>query len=536
MSQPIATVAQAIRAHAASRPGQPALRHGDVCLDYRQLDAAMDRVAAALQRDGARPGAVVSICALNSVPYAVAYLGAIRAGLTVAPLPASSSPAALAAMLADCRPGHLFLDAAGHAVVAQMDVAGAAAAHAGVPDATARPPGQADGPPTPCRVALDAQAPYPRLEAWQAPAGSVATTPDVDPALAFNIIYSSGTTGTPKGIAQPYGMRGAQLLGGSSVLSGYDADSVTLLSTPLYSNTTLVSFFATLGRGATVILMDKFEPAGFLALARRHGATHAMLVPAQYQRLLDHGDTAPLPALQTWMSTSAPFAPVLKRAVLARWPARLVETYGMTEGGGSCLLQAHAHPDKLHTVGQPLPGHDIRLIDEAGVEVAPGGVGEIVGRSGGMMTGYLNQPERSAEAEWHDAQGQRFIRTGDVGRFDADGFLVLLDRKKDMIISGGFNLYPSDLEAELVRHPAVREASVVGVASTRWGETPVAFVVAHDDAPSPDTLKAWANARLGRMQKLADVRYVEHLPRSAIGKVLKRELREAYEAQAAAAA
>ena len=196
------------------------------------------------------------------------------------------------------------------------------------------------------------------------------------------------------------------------------------------------------------------------------------------------------------------------------------------------MLAAHLHPDKLHTVGQPIEGHDIRLIDEQGREVPQGEAGEVVGRSSTMMTGYHNQPAKTAEAEWFDPSGKRFIRTGDVGRFDADGFLVLMDRKKDMIISGGFNLYPSDLEAELRQHAGVADVSVVGVASTRWGETPVAFVVKREgasiDAPA---LLAWANERLGKMQRLAAVEFVDVLPRSPIGKVLKRELRDAWQAQ-----
>ena len=150
----------------------------------------------------------------------------------------------------------------------------------------------------------------------------------------------------------------------------------------------------------------------------------------------------------------------------------------MTEGGGSCILYAHEFPDKLHTVGQPAPGHEIRLIDEQGREVPRGEVGEIVGRSpASMMNGYFNQPGKTAEAEWYDSEGNRYIRTGDVGRFDEQGFLTLMDRRKDMIISGGFNIYPSDLESVLIQHEAIKEAAVVGVPSRQWGETPVAFVV-----------------------------------------------------------
>jgi acyl-CoA synthetase (AMP-forming)/AMP-acid ligase II len=199
----------------------------------------------------------------------------------------------------------------------------------------------------------------------------------------------------------------------------------------------------------------------------------------------------------------------------------------MTEGGGTLILMAHERPDKLHTVGIPAPGHDIRLIDDDGREVPPGGTGEVVGHSSSMMTGYYNQPAMTAQAEWFDATGRRFIRTGDIGRFDADGFLVLLDRKKDMIISGGFNIYPSDIESVLVSHANVAEAAVVGVPSTAWGETPVAFVVAKASIDAESLLR-WANQRVGKVQRLAAVRIVESLPRSAIGKVLKRELRENY--------
>jgi len=203
--------------------------------------------------------------------------------------------------------------------------------------------------------------------------------------------------------------------------------------------------------------------------------------------------------------------------------------YGLTEGGGTFILDCHLHPDKLHTVGKPAPGHDVRLIDDEGREVPRGEAGEVVGHSATMMTCYRNQPELTREAEWFDPQGKRFLRTGDIGRFDGDGFLVLVDRKKDMIISGGFNIYPSDLEEVLKQHPDVAEASVVGVPSIRWGETPVAFVVLRKSiAGKEKEILEWSNSRLGKTQRLAGVEIVGALPRSPIGKVLKRELRDAW--------
>jgi len=318
---------------------------------------------------------------------------------------------------------------------------------------------------------------------------------------------------------------------------GYSRETVTLLATPLYSNTTLVVFFPTVAFGGTVVLMEKFDVDRYLALAERRHVTHTMLVPVQYQRLMasPRFGAHDLSSFHMKFCTSAPFAAALKADVLARWPGGLVEFYGMTEGGGTCILAAHEHPDKLHSVGQPVEGHDIRLIDEDGRELPRGATGEVVGHSAGMMAGYHGQPAKTAEAEWFDATGKRFIRTGDVGRFDDDGFLTLVDRRKDMIISGGFNLYPSDLEAVLRGHPAVADAAVAGVPSERWGETPAAWVVVREGATvAAEELRAWANGRLGKTQRIAHLALVDELPRSAIGKVLKRELRDRFVAAASA--
>ena len=505
LEQPFATMPDMIHAVALARPRHAALVQGESTVDFAALDALIERVAASLQRDGCRPQDVIAICAASSIEYAAVFLGALRAGVAVAPLAPSSTAQSLRGMLDNAEARLFFVDA---------PVREAMGAHV----------------PAELRcIALDGSAAGMRLDDWMAPAGAAAQPVQVQPEWAFNLIYSSGTTGVPKGIVQScrmrwrYAQRAAQ--------GGYDEDAVTLTSTPLYSNTTLVSFFPTLALGGTVVLMPKFDAGEYLALAQKHRVTHSMLVPVQYQRIMARPDfdAYDLSSFKFKYSTSSPFSAALKADVLKRWPGGLIEYYGMTEGGGTCVLLAHEHPDKLHTVGQPAPGHDIRLIDESGAEVPAGQPGEVVGHSESMMNGYHRQPEKTAEAEWYDASGRRFIRTGDVGRFDEDGFLVLMDRKKDMIISGGFNVYPSDLEAALAAHPAVAEAAVVGVPSAQWGETPVAFVVVRDGAQATaSALLAWANERLGKTQRLSDLRLVAELPRSAIGKVLKRELREAY--------
>jgi acyl-CoA synthetase (AMP-forming)/AMP-acid ligase II len=490
-----ATLPDLIRAHATEQGSKTALAALEGSIDYAALDALMDRVAAALQRDGVKQGQAVVIVAASRIEYGAIFLGALRAGCVAAPLAPSSTPESLAAMIADCGAPIVFVDDEAAAALAGQDIAAKA-------------------------VHLAA------LEEWLAPQSAKPAPVTIAPGDGFNIIYSSGTTGTPKGIVQSHAMRWAHINRNASAGFG---DAVTMIATPLYSNTTLVSFLPTLGWGGTAVLMKKFDARGFLELAQANRATHAMLVPVQYQRImaLPDFDSFDLSAFRLKTCTSAPFSAALKADVLARWPGLLVEYYGMTEGGGTCLLIANLFPDKLHTVGKPIEDHDIRLIDDDGEEVPQGEMGEVVGRSPAMMTGYHGRSEATRSAEWFDAEGRRYIRHGDVGRFDEDGFLTLLDRKKDLIISGGFNIYPTDLEAVLSQHPAVADCSVIGVPSEAWGETPVGFYVPHTgvDAGNAEIL-AWTNAQLGKTQRLAALHAIDELPRSAIGKVLKRELRD----------
>ncbi|MCK9382053.1 MAG: acyl--CoA ligase [Sulfuritalea sp.] len=516
IEQPFGTYGELIREQARRRPQHPALIQDQRSVSFATLDAMMDRVAATLQRDGIRPTEAVSICAGTSLEYAAVFLGALRAGVAVAPLAPSSTAQSLVDMAANAEARLMFVDA-GTALQLAAVRSDIAARFIALDDGTGDVP----------------------FSKWLAPAGATPAAVAIRPEWPFNIIYSSGTTGTPKGIVQPHGMRWSHLQ--RARLQGYGPDAVTLIATPLYSNTTLVSFFPTVTLGGTVVLMAKFDAAAYLALAEKHRVTHTMLVPVQYQRLMAHPDfdRYDLSSFRMKLCTSAPFAAALKADILKRWPGGLVEYYGMTEGGGTCILAAHEHPDKLATVGTPAEGHDMRLIDDAGREVPRGeigAIGEIVGHSPAMMLGYHRQPDQTREAEWYAPDGKRFIRTGDVGRFDADGFLTLMDRKKDMVISGGFNVYPSDLEAVLIQHPAVAEVAVIGVASERWGETPVAFVVlkvpngtqSAGAGEAATQIQNWANQQLGKTQRLAAVEIVDSLPRSAIGKVLKRELRENY--------
>jgi acyl-CoA synthetase (AMP-forming)/AMP-acid ligase II len=503
ITQPLGSFADMVRWQAAQRPHHRAIVLDGYTIDYAEFDRRIDAAAASLQRDGLGPGDIVAICANTSINYLVTIFACLRTGAVFAPLAPSAAPAHRDAMLENAAAKVLFRDRE----IADEWMLPAASV-------------------LPC-IALDDSDAGTAWTQWIAPSAHACPQPvKAQPDWPFNLIYSSGTTGVPKGIVHPWSMRWSQVQRASQ--GGYGEDTVTLAATPLYSNTTLVSVLPTLVLGGTVVLMRKFNAQKYLELAQRHRATHTMLVPVQYQRLLDWPDfdKYDLSTLQTKFSTGAPFNAWLKADVLQRWPGALTESYGMTEGGGRCELKAHLFPNKLHTVGKPAPGRDKRQIDDQGRVVPPGGSGENVGHSPAMMSGYHRMPEKTREMEWFDATGKRFLRSGDVGRFDDDGFLVLGDRKKDMIISGGFNIYPSDIEAELNQHSTVAESAVVGVPSREWGETPVAFVVLRpsDSEVTADALKQWLNDRVGKTQRVADLRVVETLPRSEIGKILKRDL------------
>ena len=500
------SVSARIAAMAAREPEKPAIICDDVALSWGDFDARVNRVANALRDLGVRPGDNVAMLSRNSPEMAEIFIGTIRAGACMVPLSTMADATALKRMIDDSGAGVFFLSD-------------------GMRELAAPFAEQIEH-----RIAMDFSADGWRdYSAWRD--GASADNPGliIGPGDNFNIIYSSGTTGVPKGILHSNGVRTRTCESFQNLQ--VSADSITLLSTPLYSNTTLVAFLPTLALGGTVVLMRKFDVAGYLQLVERYRCTHTMLVPVQYQRIMafeNFGDYD-LSSMQVKMSTSAPLRGALKRDILDRFPGLMIEFYGLTEGGGGTVFVCNEHPDKLDSVGQPGEDTQLKIVGEDGREVPRGEIGEIVARSPAMMTGYYGRDDLTSDLLWHDAEGQAYFRSGDVGHLDEDGFLFLGDRIKDMINSGGQNVYANDLELALLRHDEVTDAAVVAVPSEQWGETPLAFVVRRPgSAIAAADLLAWVNDRLGKAQRISAIEYLDELPRSSIGKILKRELRAPY--------
>lgn len=345
---------------------------------------------------------------------------------------------------------------------------------------------------------------------------------DHDP---FNIIYSSGTTGLPKGIVHTHYVRAMYCTTFASAFR-MAPESVVLHAGSIVFNGAFVTLMPAMFLGATYVLLRQFEPVSFIEAIREEKATHVVMVPSQIVAMLHapNFSAEALDSLEMICSLGAPLHREHKEELNRRLPGRFYELYGLTEGFITVLDKTHAST-KLDSVGVPTYFSEMRIIAEDGRDLPSGEVGEIVGRGPMLMPGYYKRPDLTEEA----VKGG-WLHTGDLGYVDEDGFLYLVDRKKDMIISGGVNVYPRDIEEIIVKHPAVREAAVFGVPSEKWGETPVAAVILKEPGSiSADELKKWINESVeAKYQRVSEIVFTDEFPRNVAGKTLKRIIRDEY--------
>ncbi len=510
-----ALIPQLIAQHGRWQANKPAVSDGVRTLSWAEFDQHTNRVANGLATLGLRPGARIAVLMANSIEMALMLFGAGKTGVSVVPLNVAVTDAAVSAMILDS--GATAIAASGDYCL-RIDRLIASKAL----------------PATLQRLAVDAaDAHWVDIASWlpQQPATppSVRLQPDTE----CNIIYSSGTTGQPKGIVHDHRCR-LQWATDMALALRYHSGCVTVCSLGLFSNISWVAMLATILVGGTIVIMPGFSPEKLGATVRRERVTHGAFVPVQLARVLESGgfDSDDYASLQTIMSCGSPLAPAIKRAVRERLGCDLIELYGLTEGLVTTLAPEDMEA-KIESVGRPVPGQRLAIIDADDREVPPGETGEIVGAGPLVMTGYHRRPDATRAATWRRTDGERWLRTGDIGRVDADGFVYIVDRKKDMILSGGQNIYPADIEAVMLQHAAVAEVAVIGVPSEKWGETPLAVVVLRPHASAEEqALIEWTNARVGRQQRISGVRIVTELPRNPNGKILKRELRRLYAPEA----
>jgi acyl-CoA synthetase (AMP-forming)/AMP-acid ligase II len=499
---------------------KPAMVCGDLTWSWQTFGERLRHFAARLRDSDVRVGDRVVVAMNNGPEMLETLFGVIRAGACVVPLNVSVSADAMAAMIDDCDPSAVIVSSA---YVEQIN--------------PKRHPQVrlwlvvAENPKQP------SVSPWRDYATWRAVSVDAALQSDIEhfnvaPDALCNIIYSSGTTGVPKGITHDH-QRRIDWARSIALALRYDSRAITLCPIGLYSNISWVSMLSTFVVGGTLVIERRFEPERVLRTIEERRVSHGSLVPIIVQRLLESplfGQTD-LRSLRALMCCGSPLPLPIKQRALRDFGCAFIELYGLTEGVITTLDPEEATGREM-SVGKPLPGTDILLIDEFDRPAKPGETGEIVSRGHITMTGYLRRPEANAESTWTDATGAAWLRTGDIGRFDEQGYLFIVDRKKDMIISGGQNVYPADIESIAVTHPSVAEIAVIGVKSAKWGETPYAIVVPrsktdHDESLASE-LREWINARVGRQQRVAGVALVDTLPRNPNGKILKRELRKTH--------
>jgi acyl-CoA synthetase (AMP-forming)/AMP-acid ligase II len=503
MPRPIKRYIDLVYGSALRKPDATAVVCGEDRLTFREVHERAGSLGAAFRAQGLVAGDRIALLAENELQYIELQAACLRSGYTLVPLNARLTDPELEYIVRDCAPA-LIVGGQNHADVVKR---------------------------TGERCGVD------RLysTAENGVVGSYATLldsaepdPDADPTdaeLNTLILYTSGTTGHPKGATINRMAFSARVMGNAMEME-IGPGEVLLQNLPMFHISAFL-LYAYLLRGATCVLLPKFDVATALGLMQKENVTATNGVPTMITMLLeasniDSFDPTPL-RLITY--GGAPIEPSLLKAAIARFACGFQQHYGMTEAGSACMLKAEDHnPDDveaLTSAGCDAAGYELRIIDENGHQLRNGEAGEIILRGAGLMTKYWGLPEKSAES-----LVDGWFHTGDVGYRDERNFLHVIDRRNDMIISGGENVYPREVEATLAEHPAMPDAAVIGLPDPKWGE--VVSCVLRDDAPAEEELEAWLRDRVAGYKIPRRWFRVPELPRNATGKVLKVQLRKQF--------
>ncbi len=465
--------------------------------EYTNVDQqrAANRLAHALTRLGVSEGDRVMVMLPNCPEVLQAYAAILKAGAVVVPVVFLLSPAEVRHILADAEAKVVITS---EALVAKVE---------GWPGTIVMVGGDGTGPSYEALIAAESD--------------RFATRARHDDDLAV-ILYTAGTTGRPKGVALSHGNLAANARASASI-SELDRTQWTLTVLPLSHSYGLTVMNAGNLLGTRTVLLRWFNPELVLDTIQRYRVQGMAGVPTMYVYLLNYpdGDRFDTSSVRAWGCGAAPLPTEIVEPFERRFGGKLMEGYGLTEA--SPVVSAHrlSGVRKLGSVGQPLPGVEVRIADDEGRSLPVGEVGEVCVRGPNVMLGYYRMPEETA-AVLRDG----WLRTGDVGRLDGDGFLYIVERKKDLIIRGGFNIYPREVEEVLYAYPGIAEAAVVGRRDAVMGEDVVAYVVAKPGATlEPQAVIAFCEERLARYKCPKDVRLLEALPKSPIGKILRKELR-----------
>lgn len=495
--QPV-SIAGGIRAAMGRAPGKIAIKHGPRELTYAELVARIDKaVRAAVSDPGIIAGDHVAIISKNRIEYVEVTCGLPEAGHPVATISSRLSAAEVVAICDDAKAKVLFVDAEAMALISEGDFS------------------------TVERVIEFGE----QYEDWLASGDDGTELPPVNELDTWTIPYTSGTTGAPKGVMVPFRSRVLTLFAAAAEYGCYASSDRFLAIAPMNHGAGIVFALAPLFFGGFVELLDYFDPEHVLKSLKEGKITGVFMVPTHFFGIFALDEAvleANRPAhLRSIISNAAPLPQTTKEKIIAYFGEGLLhETYGSTEGGIVSNLRPEDQLRKTKCVGQPFPYTIVKILDDDGKECAAGEVGELFSTSPYLFNGYWEKPKETA-ASLRDG----WLTVGDLAMRDEEGHIYIVDRKKDMVISGGVNIYPREIEEVLLAHPALSDAAVIGVPDEKWGESLKAFVVAKGEPPDPGELTGFCAEKLAKYKIPKDFEVIDAIPRNAAGKIVKSELR-----------